>query len=636
MKKSLLLLILFFPLLTNCLSSAIMTTTPRAKITQMANEFPITSPPMEINKTDAPEPTTIPENPSGIIQLPEWLKSPGESEIFIVNGCPSKENCRLILVNPDNQASYYLPVKDIAVYFWLPEGKSIGLITNQQQFININLATGEMTSTILSAQSLRFFPDALPSEYLRPAYAFGDFNSSEWFVIPDIKEFSFDRKQRVLQDFSNEESPISIEYLVTGEVVRLAQANDGNYDVEYAWSPVSNELAVLQSSAPAFPSVGGQVVYGDTHLILFDADQKRITKNFEGDFAYTNWSPDGRYILYQTPLADGLGYNPEACILDVQIDKRICFDTIANQTIDAYNTNYEWLPDSSGLVYLKQANSGEYNHFCIYKFQEDRVDCPFQDVSQISNRKISEYSLSPDGRFVFLTSDAPYTSFDDPEMPTSAWMQVDGQMYSELWGESDFQTFGWNPAAIGVLWKPAVHPTGSIITSPEAASQPFYNPGWQLYLNHKHSFTLEFPPGWLVLETPTLVYATAQEGIWFDHASYPPPQTDARSDISLYILESDPTQDWRAEFFDDFKSSEIQLGQIPALRISGINKETLGRENVIIARLDTFYMLAYTSQSVEAEQYFDRILATFRWIPANTFPVQEQVTPIPTHLEASL
>jgi dipeptidyl aminopeptidase/acylaminoacyl peptidase len=218
------------------------------------------------------------------------------------------------------------------------------------------------------------------------------------------------------------------------------------------------------------PALPGQVLYADTHIILFDANQKRITKNLEGDFANINWSPDGRYILYKTPMADDQGYSPKTCVLDVQIDRRRCFGTIANQTIDAYNSDFEWLPDSSGLVYLKQANSGEYNHFCIYKFQEDRVDCPSQDVSQINNRKIIQYSLSPDGRFVFLTSDTAYSSFDAPERPISAWMQADGQMYSELWGEGDFQTFGWNPAAVGVLWRPAVQPTGSINSSSEAAS----------------------------------------------------------------------------------------------------------------------------------------------------------------------
>jgi len=636
MKKSLLLLILFFPLLTNCLPSVISTTTPHAEITQITNESPITPAPMEINEADAPESTLVPENGSGIIQLPEWLRSPGGSEIFIANGCPSKENCQLIFVNPDKQASYNLLVNDIAVYFWLPEGKGIGLITHHQQFINIDLATGEMTSTTLSAQSLRFFPDALPSEYPRPAYAFGDVNSSEWFVVANPKDFSSDHRHRILQDFSKEEFPLSVEYLDSGDAIKVTQENDGIFDVEYAWSPDSSKLAILQSAVPAMPALPGQVLYDDTRIILFDANQKRITKNFEGDFAYINWSPDGRYILYQTPLADGQGNSPEACVLDVQIDRRRCFGTIANQTIDAYNNDYEWLPDSSGLVYLKQANSEEYNHFCIYKFQEDRVNCPSQDISQINNRKIFQYSLSPDGRFVFLTSDTAYSSFDAPDRPISAWMQADGQVYSELWGEDDFQTFGWNPAAVGVIWRPAVQWTGSIIASPVAPSQPLNNPGWQLYLNRKHLFTLEFPPGWLVLETPTLVYPTAQEGIWFDHAAFPPPQTDARPDISLYILESDPTQDWRAEYFNDFKSSEIQIGQIPAIRISGINKETLAREDTIIVCLDTFYILAYASQSAEAEQYFDRILATFRRIPANTFPVQEQVTPAPTHLETSL
>lgn len=74
----------------------------------------------------------------------------------------------------------------------------------------------------------------------------------------------------------------------------------------------------------------------------------------------------------------------------------------------------------------------------------------------MNKRKIMDYSLSPNGRFVFITSDTPYSSFDVPDVPTSAWMQTDRQMYSELWGEEDFRTFGWITAAIGVIWRSAV------------------------------------------------------------------------------------------------------------------------------------------------------------------------------------
>jgi hypothetical protein len=55
MKKSLLLLILFFPLLTSCLTPSISTSTPKAEITQITNEFPITTAPVEMNKSDAPD-----------------------------------------------------------------------------------------------------------------------------------------------------------------------------------------------------------------------------------------------------------------------------------------------------------------------------------------------------------------------------------------------------------------------------------------------------------------------------------------------------------------------------------------------------------------------------------------------------
>lgn len=432
MRRPILPFILLIPLLTHCTSPAVSTTAPTSEMTP-----------------------TVPIKASRVLQLPEWLKSPREPDIFIANGCPTKENCRLVLVNPGDGARFDLPIQDVAVYFWLLGGTGIGLVTNQQDFLEIDLASGVMVSATLPVQSLRFFQDALPSEFPRPAYALAGADSDEWFLVTDGKDFSFDHKRRVLQDFSQEETPLSIETLETGEVIQATRQDDGLYDVEYAWSPVSNGLAILQSAAPGVPALSGQVVYEKTRILLFDAGKKIAIGEFEGDYASLRWSPDGRALLYQTHPEDSPGYRQDTCLLNVQTGQSRCLDAIASQTSDAYNLRFQWLPDGSGLAYLKHASSGETAHFCIYQFKADRLECPSQDLPSFHDRKILHYSLSPDGRFVFLTSDTPYSSYDAPEMPLSAWMRINGQGFTGLWGEADFRTFGWNPAAVGVLWRPA-------------------------------------------------------------------------------------------------------------------------------------------------------------------------------------
>jgi alpha-tubulin suppressor-like RCC1 family protein len=132
---------------------------------------------------------------------------------------------------------------------------------------------------------------------------------------------------------------------------------------------------------------------------------------------------------------------------------------------------------------------------------------------------------------------------------------------------------------------------------------------WSSYTNQKYYFSIDYP-GWNVMEVPNPDYPTEVDQVWFASSSFPPAQTNARPDIALWITEEDPTPNWDARFFDNYKVEMIWLGNVSALRISGTNKESLQDERVIIVRTGDFFIQAIPNQSVEAQRYFDQMIYT--------------------------
>lgn len=133
---------------------------------------------------------------------------------------------------------------------------------------------------------------------------------------------------------------------------------------------------------------------------------------------------------------------------------------------------------------------------------------------------------------------------------------------------------------------------------------------WSSYTNHEYYFSVDYPPGWNVMELPNPDYPAEVDQVWFVSSSFPPPQTDARADITLRITQEDPRPKWDAGFFDDYKVEVIWLGNVSALRISGTNKESLQDELVVIVQTGDYFIEALPSHSVESLHYFDQVMNT--------------------------
>jgi hypothetical protein len=135
---------------------------------------------------------------------------------------------------------------------------------------------------------------------------------------------------------------------------------------------------------------------------------------------------------------------------------------------------------------------------------------------------------------------------------------------------------------------------------------------WQTYSNLSFNFTIRYPPGWKVMEVPNQSYASSIPQVWFTSSHFPPPNTGARPDILLMFLEQDPSPDWSSEYFDNYHSQAVDLGNRPAVRVSGFNKEGLIDEVAYIAAFDDQYLLALTNQNPDSTLYFDQVMATLR------------------------
>jgi WD40 repeat protein len=140
-------------------------------------------------------------------------------------------------------------------------------------------------------------------------------------------------------------------------------------------------------------------------------------------------------------------------------------------------------------------------------------------------------------------------------------------------------------------------------------------PGWQIYNNQKHDFSLQYPPGWQVKEVPSSDPAREHDEVWFSSGEFPPANTGARPDVLFIVTKQDPSARWAPDYFDHYQSEIVQVDNGRATRVSGVNKESLSEEIVYIMELNGVYLQALPGISAGAAEFFGRILTSLEPAP---------------------
>jgi hypothetical protein len=167
---------------------------------------------------------------------------------------------------------------------------------------------------------------------------------------------------------------------------------------------------------------------------------------------------------------------------------------------------------------------------------------------------------------------------------------------------------------------------GNLDSQPEHSVQT----EWQTYTNAKYRFTTQFPTGWQVMELPTPEYPTVTDQVWFVYESLPMPNTGSRADVVLVFSQDDPSPSWESHYFDDYRSEDFRLGEIHARRISGVNKESMHSELVVLAAVGDFYLQALPNGSEASIKVFDQLISSLRF---DQKPAPPAITQVPDSSE---
>lgn len=429
------------------------TPTEPVKLVQLATATPATTAIRQSETPPTPAPTLWKTSQD---RSPAWLAAPGGEDVALINLCGQPEQCDLVFVNSATTEAYTLTVPEGADdYFWLPDtpggpsGMKLGLVYLPDSLVIYRLANGAVEEKQFDPGALRYLADASSANSLLPVFSYGNPGEKNWFLTTDPRVVSFDHRYVLRQDWNEPETPILIDDLSTGSSFQLTHAADGRYDVAYAWSPVENVLAVLQSSEPPMPSNPGQVAFHDTHLLIYNVTGRSIEAGGGIRMASVSWRSDGKQILYLNGTTPEVNNLP--CWLDLAAGTTHCADAIPQAYPADFLTDLAWFPGQNRIIFLRHSLTDLINQLCMYDLDSAQTSC---NVQAAEGRKITSYRLAPGGKVVFFTHDTLGSSTDAPEAPYAALASLDGSWSVDLAGKEVYDRLGWNPALLGVLWRP--------------------------------------------------------------------------------------------------------------------------------------------------------------------------------------
>ena len=394
--------------------------------------------------TRQPEPTpTLGAIPASY-ELPAWLSDP-QANVLMNLTSVSRDERRISFFEAATGSSFDLPLADAQgyFYFWMPDGQHFGLLSKDNESLYlISVASGDVTRFEAGDDVTRFLYfvgfDVSPSPPM-PLFPSGSAPEDEPFLlVSNMDRLSADGRYIVLSDINQRFT--SLEDLVTGQATQVTDPEDDLFDIEFAWSPISQQLAVLQSTH--VPGLG--VELGDRMLNLYDPATGARLASYTGNFSWAQWSPDGTRILYTRVPGAHFSRAGDLCILELASGLSQCLDRLDEQHGGARIGFFQWSPDGMQVSYLYWGSEGT-GGLCVIDLVTEGISCPTDNVAELVGTAVIRYKWSPNGRYFVLTYDndgCPDCDYSGDRR--SAFVAVDGSNSYLLDEESLFFAL-WQP-----------------------------------------------------------------------------------------------------------------------------------------------------------------------------------------------
>lgn len=416
------------------------------------------SPTFSPTPSPTPTPVSVPER----FDLPGWLADPATPVLMLsesdMSDPPNFHPLPLRFFNGATGEDYRLPIENVLVAFWLPDGSGFGFglagardphnpssVFDFDTVYVVSLPDGVMISYKLGQFALSNSHLLFPGElgyYLGPTLATASSNDpgSETFFLYSVSGIAPDRRHILyneVREYFEVKQTLVGDLFSPGEELALTDLDDEWIDLYAGWSPVGLQVLVLQDTA----------LHGrgrspcECVLRIYDAATGEEIAFYEGSVGYEDrypdmaWSPDGTRIAFIRPEASG-GWGGQPCVWWVGSAEAECFDHGGAAFGWDYLAALRWLPDGQHLSYLLYNDDGSSEAYatggvCLLDLASGAVTCPAR--TQPGTPWVRSYGFSVDGEWLWFRNGC-YSCDHDSGPDLFAVMRVDGSGYREIGG----------------------------------------------------------------------------------------------------------------------------------------------------------------------------------------------------------
>ncbi len=380
-----------------------------------------TATPRQIDITSTPPPTPFPLNSLPVFEFPDGLTN-SETNLFVVNLGSYDESSPSVLsvLNPVSGERFDLPGIQATGYFWMPYGRSLGVISDRGEVMLLDLYTGEKTFFIIPAEMMQKSILSVDRNGDGNFRLFGYFTVGKDVGIPtfsilewgnEIPENIGDANIVLLDRYSKrtissdrkflaqyQASEVKIIDTKSGDVSLYHPAGEDEEILSVAWSPVAALVSVeFGYSRIAFVTdIDGYPIEFERYFLrIYDVRSGEWIGEYEDVGGNVLWSPDGSQILYiyKGPSLTG---NPP-CILNWEVARTICYSQLLKEHANLNFNEFQWSPDDTKISYLLDGSQ-----LCFLDISSDTISCFEHILGMEPGYMIESYEWSPDGSFISI------------------------------------------------------------------------------------------------------------------------------------------------------------------------------------------------------------------------------------------
>jgi WD40 repeat protein len=395
--------------------------------------------PESVPTSTATPPSPLKEKLSEI-HFPTWVSDPAANVLMLPTGSLEDGYTHLSLVNAETLEFFDLPELSILAYFWMPDGKSLGLVDSVgKQILLLDLLSGESTPLRIDAVTEKYANFESFYEAPEQVNSFWAPDTANGFFLSRMHQNVSPNGRYLVEETSDNHTMVT--NLSTGEQ-QAVSPEDANFDLFVDWNPAQPDQLAIQQSDVEMGMLYSFYTPPGLRIKIVNVETGRSTNFIKGVFgAYSGmWSPDGRQLLYyqKLPTEVGLGKGNPPCLFDLINETSRCFNQlVALHGVDGDMENYTWSPTGKYLSYFYDGG------LCLFNLSDEKETCFLQKLDH--EEEVIRFKWSPDERYIAFQYDESCPACDFSTLPKIGILDIHSGSYGYVSDMIAEQMGAWRP-----------------------------------------------------------------------------------------------------------------------------------------------------------------------------------------------